>query len=312
MKTFPMFLQMAGRRVVIVGGGEQAAQKSRLMLKTEASLTLVAPELEHELEALVASGKATSHKGAVTPDLFEGAALVFIATGCPGADAALHMLAKEAGVVVNVVDQPNLCDAVTPSIVDRDPVVVAIGTEGNAPVLGRQIKTQVETLLEPGLGNFVALAGRLRGAVAARVPQERRRAFWRWVFDASPRRRHAAGAEREAAILVKEAIAAGMAPDDAGQGVLTVIPMPSSPDLLTLRAVRRLQEADVIFHEEGAEAILELARRDAERVGAIFDKPAKEAAARDLAKSRQRVVWLAVGSGERFVAGDDDFDCEFL
>lgn len=295
MKTFPMFLQMAGRRVVIAGGGEQAAQKSRLLLKTEAQITLLAPELDDELADLVASKKVTQDTGAITPASFSDTALVFIATGCPGCDAALHALAKEGGAVVNVVDQPELCDAVTPSIVDRDPVVVAIGTEGNAPVLGRQIKTQVETLLEPGIGQFVALAGRLRGAVAARVPRERRREFWRWVFADAPRRRHAAGAEREAAVMVKDAIASGGAPEDAGKGVLTVLAIPEAADLLTLRAVQRLQEADVIFHELNAEATLELARRDAERIGSAFDTSAKRAAALSMSRDGQRVVWLGEG-----------------
>lgn len=295
MKTFPMFLQMAGRRVVIAGGGEQAAQKSRLVLKTEAQITLLTPELDDELADLVDSNRVTLDTGAITPASFSGTALVFIATGCPGCDAALHALAKEGGAVVNVVDQPELCDAVTPSIVDRDPVVVAIGTEGNAPVLGRQIKTQVETLLEPGIGQFVALAGRLRGAVAARVPRERRREFWRWVFADAPRRRHAAGAEREAAVMVKDAIASGGAPEDAGKGFLTVLAIPKAADLLTLRAVQRLQEADVIFHDSGAEAALELARRDAERVGAAFDTSAKRAAALSMSCDGQRVVWLGEG-----------------
>ena len=124
MKSFPMFLTMAERRVVIVGGDEQAAQKSRLILKTEAEIVLAAPELEPELAALVADGRASHYDGPITPDLFRGAALVFIGSGCPGIDASIHAIAKEAGVVVNVVDQPHLCDATTPSLVDRDPVVV--------------------------------------------------------------------------------------------------------------------------------------------------------------------------------------------
>jgi len=133
MKTFPMFLKMANRRVVIVGGGEQATQKCRLMLKTEAQVTIL--------------------RGPITVGHFEDTALAFIATGCPGMDTALHALAKAAKTVVNVVDQPDLCDAITPSIVDRDPVVVAIGTEGTAPVLARQIKTRMEEVLEPRLGD---------------------------------------------------------------------------------------------------------------------------------------------------------------
>ena len=268
MQSFPMFLTMRGRRVVIAGGGEQAAQKARLMLKTEAALTLLAPELDPELAALVASGRASHEAGRVTPGSFAGAALVFVATGCPGLDAALHALAKEAGALVNVVDRLELCDATTPSIVDRDPVVVAIGTEGTAPVLARRIKTEIEARLDPRLGAFAALAGRLRGAVAARVPREGRRAFWAWAFSSEPWAAHRRGAEREAAGLLKAAIAAGGAPGHAPGGSIALVGAgPGAADLLTLRAVERLQEADVIFYDRLVDpAALELARRDAERV----------------------------------------------
>lgn len=268
MKTFPMFLKMAGRDVVIVGGGEQAAQKARLMLKTEARLILLAPVLDEELQALVDTGRAVHDTGAIGPAHFADAALVFIATGCPGLDAAVHALAKAAGAVVNVVDQPALCDALTPSIVDRDPVVVAIGTEGAAPVLARQIKTRIETMLEPRLGEFASLAGRMRDAVAQRVPREGRRAFWRWAFSETPRRMHAAGAERDAARALKDAIAGGGAPDADALGVISLVGAgPGSADLLTMRAVQRLQEADIIFYDRLVDpAVLELARRDAERV----------------------------------------------
>ena len=268
MKTFPMFLKMVGRDVVIVGGGEQAAQKARLMLKTEARLILLAPVLDEELQALVDTGRAVHDTGAIGPAHFANAALVFIATGCPGLDAAVHALAKAAGAVVNVVDQPALCDALTPSIVDRDPVVVAIGTEGAAPVLARQIKTRIETMLEPRLGEFASLAGRMRDAVAQRVPREGRRAFWRWAFSETPRRMHAAGAERDAARALKDAIAGGGAPDADALGVISLVGAgPGSADLLTMRAVQRLQEADIIFYDRLVDpAVLELARRDAERV----------------------------------------------
>ena len=267
MQSFPMFIRTTGRRVVIAGGGEQAAQKARLMLKTDAALILVAPELDDELTALVAQNRANHDAGPITPDTFSNAALVFIGTGCPGIDACLHMLAKAAGALVNVVDQPALCDATTPSIVDRDPVVVAIGTEGTAPVLARAIKTQVETMLDPTLGAYAALAGRLRGAVAANIPRDKRRAFWNWAFNAGPWATHKRGAAREAAQMLKSAIAAhGIS--DAPEGRITLVGAgPGARDLLTLRAVERLQEADVIFYDRLVDpAILELARRDADRV----------------------------------------------
>jgi uroporphyrin-III C-methyltransferase/precorrin-2 dehydrogenase/sirohydrochlorin ferrochelatase len=272
MKFFPMFLRMTGRDVVIIGGGETAAQKARLMLKTEARIVLAAPELEPELAALVAEGRAVQLAEEITAetaaDVFANAALVFVCTEDEECDVRMAQIVREAGALVNVVDRPDLCEANTPSLVDRDPLVVAIGTEGAAPVLARQIKTRLEEMLEPRLGELVALGGRLRDAVAKDVPREKRRAFWRWVYHDAPRNLYARGAEREAAERIKAAIAAGGAPGDAGRGAVALLPVGSpDPDLLTLRAVQRLQEADLIVCAEAEFApMLELARRDAERV----------------------------------------------
>ncbi|WP_321363434.1 NAD(P)-dependent oxidoreductase [uncultured Celeribacter sp.] len=271
MKFFPMFLRMIERDVVIIGGGETAAQKARLMLKTEARIVLVAPELEPELAALVAEGRAVQHAGEITDDLFANAALVFVCTEDEVRDSELYHVVRAAGALVNVVDRPDLCEANTPSLVDRDPLVVAIGTEGAAPVLARQIKTRLEEMLEPRLGDLVALGGRLRDHVAEEVPRAKRRAFWRWVYAETPRRLFAKGAEREAAKVIKAAIAEGGAPEEGsmgGQGAITLLPVGSlDPDLMTLRAVQRLQEADLVICAEAKFApMLELARRDAERV----------------------------------------------
>ncbi|WP_308917935.1 siroheme synthase CysG [Jannaschia sp. LMIT008] len=266
MKSFPMFLALSGRRVVIAGGGEAAAQKMRLMLKTEARIEILAPAIDEEIAAAVAAGRAVHRTGPVSPAAFEGAALVFVCTGSPGADACLHALAKEAGALVNVVDRPALCDATTPSIVDRDPVVVAIGTEGTAPVLARRIKTEIEGMLDPRLGAFAALAGRLRTSVARHVAPSRRRAFWAWAME-GPWQRFRSGAERETAAALKAAIRAGGPDEEAGGRIDLVGAGPGARDLLTMRAVRRLQEADVIFYDRLVDPdVLELARRDAERV----------------------------------------------
>lgn len=266
MKAFPMFIRTTGRRVVIVGGGEQAAQKARLLLKTDAELILVALDLESELAALVEAGRArqVSELSAAT---FDGAAMAFIGTGCPGLDTAAHALAKAARCPVNVVDQPDLCDMTTPAIVDRDPIVVAIGSEGTAPVLTREIKTRVEQLLPQTIGGLAALAGRLRPSVSARVPRDKRRALWAWVFKSAPRDAWVRGAEREAATAIKDAISAGGPLDDASGHIALIGAGPGARDLLTLRAVQRLQEADVVFYDRLVDTeVLELARRDAERV----------------------------------------------
>ena len=316
MKTFPMFLRMQDRHVVIVGGGEQAAQKARLMLRTEARLTLIAPDLDPELQGLVREGRATWQPGMATAADLRGAALVFVAQGCPGADAAVHALAREAGALVNVVDAPDLCEAITPSIVDRDPVVVAIGTEGTAPVLARQIKTSVEQMLEPSLGGLAALAGRLRDAAAQRLAPRQRRDLWRWVFDGPARTRHAAGAERDAARLIKEVIASGEVPAPSVAPVALVGAGVGGADMITLRGVRRLQEADVIFHDRLLDpGVMDLARRDAERVY-VGKTPGERAWPQEkingvlVAAARQgkRVVRLKCGDPSVFGRGAEEAD----
>ena len=315
MHSFPMFIRTTGRRVVIAGGGEQAAQKARLMLKTDAALVLLARDLDPELADLVATGRASHNAGAISPASFADAALVFIATGCPGLDAALHALAKAGGAQVNVVDQPSLCDMTTPSLVDRDPVVVAIGTEGTAPVLARQIRTQVERMLDPTLGSFAALAGRLRGAVAAQLPRADRRAFWRWAFAEAPWQMHKSGQASAAADLLKQTIRTRALPPATGH-IALVGAGPGARDLLTLRAVERLQEADVIFYDRLVDPeVLELARRDAERVfvGKVVGAhawPQDRICARIVAEAAQgrRVVRLKSGDPSIFGRATEELD----
>lgn len=267
MKAFPMFIRTSNRRVVIVGGGEQAAQKARLLLKTDATLVLVAATLDDELQTLVGAGRA-QHVPTLPAAVFDDAAMAFVATGCPGFDAAVHALARAARCPVNVVDRPDLCDITTPAIVDRDPIVVAIGTEGTAPVLARDIKTRLEQMLPQSLGGLAALAGRLRPAVARHVPRAQRRALWAWVFKGAPHDLWTRGAERDAAREIKDAIAAGCPSQTGAAGHIALVGAgPGAGDLLTLRAVQRLQEADVIFYDRLVDGeVLELARRDAERV----------------------------------------------
>ena len=316
MKTFPMFLQMVGRRVVIVGGGEQAAQKTRLILKTEARVEIWAPKLDPELHDLDAEGRVTHRTDAISPETFKGTALVFIATGCPGIDMALHALAKLGGATVNVVDQPALCDAITPSIVDRDPVVVAIGTEGTAPVLARQIKTKLEETLEPRLGDLASLAGRLRAAAAARLAPRARRDLWRWVFNDTPRQMFTSGAERDASMLIKTAIRTGEFGAAKGGSVSIIGAGPGAKDLITLRGVQRLQEADVIYYDRLLDPeILDLARRDAERIyvgkaPGCHSWPQEKITQTlvEAAKRGQRVVRLKCGDPGVFARSTEEMD----
>lgn len=298
MRHFPLFLAMEDARILLVGGGEQVTQKARLLGRTCARLEIMASELGDELAALVAAGRASQIAAVLDPAAFSGARLVVVATGCAALDAAAADLARQAGVLVNVVDRPALSDALMPAIVDRDPVVIAIGTEGTAPVLARRIKTLLEAALEPGLGRFAASAGGMRAQVAARVAPAARRRFWEWACGL-PRRLFAEGEEREALAAIEAALAAGSAPGiDTGR-ISLVETGAGASDLLTLRAVERLQGADLVLHDADCpRAILDLARRDAGRVALPAEGPA---AWRGLAAARRagteaeggrQVVWL--------------------
>jgi uroporphyrin-III C-methyltransferase/precorrin-2 dehydrogenase/sirohydrochlorin ferrochelatase len=285
---FPLFVRMADRTVVIAGGGEQAAQKLRLIGRTCARIVIMAPQLDAELTKAVREGRASHAPYVLDSGTLAGAQVAFIATGCPGADAAVAALAQAAGALVNVVDRPAMCEAITPAIVDRDPLVVAIGTEGAAPVLARRVKTALEAMLPPDLGGLTAWAACLRPRVAQRVAPSGRRAFWAWFWSGPVERLWRADDRRGAQAAVEAALSEGLPP--TGDAV-AVIAAPAAPDLMTLRAVQRLQEADLVLHDAAVDPrVLELARRDAERVAlAPADGPR---AAAEAARDGGRVVRL--------------------
>ncbi|MFO1089977.1 MAG: NAD(P)-dependent oxidoreductase [Hyphomicrobiales bacterium] len=266
MRYFPVFLDLRARTVLVQGGGEEALRKVRLLLKTEARIVVVAENLHTELQALVESGRIGWHIGAFSADLVTDAALVF-AAGEPHEKEAVSRAALAAGVQVNVVDRADLSTLIIPAIVDRDPIVVAIGSEGTAPVLAQNIRSSIEAMLPPALGGLAVAAEKLRALVADRIGAgASRRAFWQRFFFGRPRDLFLAGDadgfERAVGDLIDTAAAAPVA------GRITYVPAVSGdPELLTLKAQRRLREADVIVHDAGIEpAILEYARRDAVRV----------------------------------------------
>lgn len=296
MKTFPMFLQLQNRTAVVIGAGEQALQKVRLLLKTEARVLVAGSNPVPEMTSLAAMDRVCLIGAEPDQSTLVEAAVVFIATGCRAADHAWHAIAKDAGALVNVVDNPLLCDVITPALVDRDPVVVAIGTEGTAPVLARQIKTRIEQLLEPELGALATMAGAARDLVSANVPRDQRRAFWEWAFTGAPLDLVSSGDARGAADAMRNAAIAGGSPTTSTGRISVMACTGGTPDLLTQRAVRRLQTADIIVCDPAEHAsVLELARRDAQRV----ETPRHEHKLRALIQQcaewcddGQSVVWL--------------------
>lgn len=269
MRYFPIFVDLQGRPVTVVGGTEEALRKVRLLLKTGAVINIIAPALHDELTAeprvnWIARGY---HAG-----LLEGAALVY------SADAALNARvaedAKALGIPVNAVDNPDISTFIVPSIVDRDPVVVAIGTEGTAPILGQGLRARIDAMLPQALGDLARAAQGLRERVAETIPPgNRRRGFWYRFFFGDVREAFIAGSTCNYLAGVENLFAAEA---QAPQGRVSFVSLGShDPELLTIKAQRKLQEADVIVHDRAVPgAILELARRDAVRVpvkGELYD-----------------------------------------
>ncbi len=265
LAVFPAFHRVAGRRVVVVGGGVEAANKIRLLAETSAAIVVFAPVLGTEAGREVAGAHA-DWRGA-RPALADlaGAALVFAATGSEEDDREVAALAREAGVPVNVVDRPELCDFYTPAIVNRAPLAVAIGSEGAAPVLARHVRARIEAMLAPAFGDLAALADRLRARVGqafADVPSRRR--FWARFFAGSVAEKIFAGRHEDAEVEALRLLAEGV----SRKGHVSLVGAgPGAEDLLTLRAQRVLQEADVIVYDRLVpEAVVAMGRRDARRV----------------------------------------------
>ncbi|MEM9749726.1 MAG: siroheme synthase CysG [Pseudomonadota bacterium] len=265
MRYFPTFMQLRERRVLVAGGGETALRKGRLLAKAGADLVFVAPAMDADLIAAFPS--AAFIKRGFEPDDLSGARLVFAANDDEELDRSIVEAARAAGVPANAVDQPDLCDFITPSIVDRGDVVVAISTAGSAPVLGRSLRARIEALLPQRMSDLAALARAFRPAVAARIAGgPARRRFWERVFSGPVAERALAGDAPGAREAMVRALNAPQTEDEAGV-VHIVGAGPGDPELLTLKALRILQEADVVLHDNLVDdAILELVRRDADRI----------------------------------------------
>lgn len=264
MDHFPIFLNVTARRIAVAGGAEVALAKLRLLLKTRAALIVFAERPLPEIEAFAAAGTLRLVRRALAVGDAAGAALVYAATEDAAEDARVAAIARAEGALVNIVDNLHDSDFITPAIVDRDPVVVAIGTEGAAPVLARALKAEIEERLSPVLGDLARIGKSFR-AMAEALPHGRaRRAFWAEFYEVTGPRAHTAGG----ADAVEEAL------DDLLNRHLTAAPArghvdlvgagPGDPELLTLKARRALDAADVVIHDRlVAPAILELARREA-------------------------------------------------
>jgi uroporphyrin-III C-methyltransferase / precorrin-2 dehydrogenase / sirohydrochlorin ferrochelatase len=265
---FPVFFDLTGQRVLIVGGGEVALRKVTLLERTGALITLVAPDIAPELLERGAAGTLKIARREFVPDDLEGVRLVIVATSRRAVNRWIANLSESRNIPVNVVDDREASRFIVPAIIDRDPVLVAISTGGTSPVLARRLRERLEALIPARIGELASWLKALRRTTRRKLRDtDERRRFFEAVVDGPAARRFVDGDQQGALRIAQQLLATtSTAPRAAGE-VILVGAGPGDPELLTLKALRALQDADVILHDRLVpDAVLELARRDATRI----------------------------------------------
>ena len=267
MQALPIFLNIKQRHCVVIGGGDVAMRKVSMLLKANAAITLYSPEICHELQDLVDTQKIQYKCAIFEQNQIKSACLVIAATDDEAVNIAVSLAAKEQNIPVNVVDAPHLCTFTMGSIIDRSPVVIAISSEGNAPVLARYIRAKIETMLPATYGRIADIAGEFRDSVKAKFGTTRaRRIFWEGVLQGSFVERVLSGQEQAAREQLSDLIENADATKNQGE-VFLVGGGPGDPDLLTFRALRLMQQCDVCVYDKlVSPEVMELVRRDAELI----------------------------------------------
>ncbi|MFM5711787.1 MAG: siroheme synthase CysG [Aeromonas veronii] len=266
MDYLPIFCRLDNKPVLLVGGGEVAERKARLLLDAGAQLTVVAPELDPELAELAANGSIEWLAGEFAPAQLAGKWLVVAATDRREVNALVYQSANQARIFANVVDDPKRSSFIMPSIIDRSPLMVAISSGGKAPVLARLLREKLEAMLPQHLGAVAAFAGSLRERVKARFASmgERRR-FWERLLGADRLGQALARGDSASAHQLADSLFANES-QSAGEVVL-VGAGPGDPGLLTLHALRQMQQADVVVYDRlVSDEVMALVRRDAKRI----------------------------------------------
>lgn len=318
MNYMPFFFDMRQRDCLIVGGGSIATRKARLLAKAGAVLYVVAPYITDELQSMVeASHGECFFRGYQSDDLDRGA-IIICATDNKSLNQQVSAEAQARRLPVNVVDSPSLCSIITPAIIDRSPLMIAISSGGEAPVLARQMRAKLEILFPATYGALATIASQFRERVKASVSSEAKRLrFWEKVFGGSIAEKVFVGKIDEAKADIE--ILLGSDPDAELSGeVYLVGGGPGDPDLLTFKALRLMQQADVVLYDRlVSDAVMNLVRRDADRIyvgkrTSDHAVPQQEINQRlvDLAKQGKRVLRLK--GGDPFIFGRGGEEIELL
>jgi uroporphyrin-III C-methyltransferase/precorrin-2 dehydrogenase/sirohydrochlorin ferrochelatase len=318
LATLPVFLGLQGRRAVVAGGSAAAAWKAELLAAAGADVHVFAAEVSSEMDGLLtrgaAAGTLTLVARAWVPDDLAGSAVAIADAEDEEEAAAFYAAARAAGVPVNVIDKPAYCQFQFGAIVNRSPVVVGISTTGAAPILGQAIRRRIETLLPPALARWGELAGKIREQVGLRLPAgATRRAFWEKfvdrAFGPAPSRGELSNLDGLIDFMATRGTPAGGRVTLVGAG-------PGDAELLTLKAVRALQAADVILYDDlVSDDVLELARREAKRM-LVGKRGGRKSCRQDdinalmikLARQGRHVVRLKSGDPMIFGRGGEEID----
>jgi len=315
MDFLPISLRLSGANVLLVGGGQVATRKARLLIKAGARLTVVAPQIGAELQQLLDSSGGSWQRDSYSDGAIADAVLVVAATPLRNVNEQVYRDATALRLPVNVVDSPDLCTFIFPAIVERGPLTVAISSGGNSPVLVRLLRRRIEAMVPAAYGRLARFAGRLRDTVKEAIPGETaRRLFWEGSVEGSVGELVLAGREEQAETLLRTQL------QDTGnlyRGEVYLLGAgPGDPDLMTFKAQRLLQSADVVLYDRlVAPEIVEMARRDAERI--YVGKARSDHAVPQheinqllvmLARQGKRVVRLKGGDPFIFGRGGEEID----
>jgi len=265
---FPVFFDLTAQNVLVVGGGEVASRKVSLLERSGASVRVVAPEIIPELTRLGAEGRIHLSPREFLPSDLDGARLVIVATSKRAVNRWIAALSEARGIPVNVVDDREASRFIVPAIIDRDPVLVAVSTGGTSPVLARRLRERLEASIPKRIGDLALWLRALRHAARRRLRNvNERRRFFEQLVDGAAARRFVEGDTHGAQGIAQQLLARTSTAPRAPGEVTLVGAGPGDPELLTLKALRALQDADVILHDRLVpEAVLDMARRDAERI----------------------------------------------
>src|SRR5271170_7824887 len=268
MTYFPVFFDLARQQVLIVGAGEVALRKVALLERSGAAVTVVAPHIHPELKARAAAGAINLTVREFVPQDLDGMRLVIVATSRRAINRWIAKLSDSRGIPVNVVDDREASRFIVPAIIDRDPVLVAVSTGGTSPVLARRLRERLETLVPTKIGEFARWLQTLRRPARRHLRDtDARRIFFEQLIDGPAAARFVAGDRQGARRIAHQLLATSSGAPSAPGEVTLVGAGPGDPELLTLKALRALQDADVILHDRLVpQAILDLARRDAVQI----------------------------------------------